>query len=313
MCAALCLLHILSQNHRLQTVQPTENYTYADMEQDLLTLKKKYPRTLRVNTYGHSLEGRPLYAAVAGEPNARFAVLIGASMHAREHMTSLLVMAQLAHLLQEGVPKDTAFHILPMLNPDGVTLSQTGMYTPAQYEMYLRDVENGFFTGGAELYMRRWKANARGTDLNRNFDAMWERIDERPYPAHAFYRGEHPLSEPESKALADYARQTSFDATLSYHATGSVLFYDFGDDTSINEKSRSLAETVHQLTAYRLIPDKGDSFGGFKDWAILELKTPSLTIEIGREAAPLALEEFADIFARNREVPAAVAKWIFSN
>ena len=71
----------------------------------------------------------------------------------------------------------------------------------------------------------QWKANGRGVDLNRNFDARWdEQTEERATagPAYAFYRGENPESEPETQALVELTNDFGPDSTISYHSRGGI-------------------------------------------------------------------------------------------
>jgi g-D-glutamyl-meso-diaminopimelate peptidase len=75
--------------------------------------------------------------------------------------------------------------------------------------------------------MRRWKANARGVDLNYNFAANWEGINvSLTHPSANGYKGTNPLSEPESQAIANLIQGTGFNAVINYHAMGNVIYWD---------------------------------------------------------------------------------------
>ena len=52
------------------------------------------------------------------------------------------------------------------------------------------------------------------------------------------------------------------------------------------------------------------SYGGYKDWAMLQRRIPSVTIEIGTRTAPLLETEFSNVWFRNRDVLPAVAAWV---
>ena len=73
-----------------------------------------------------------------------------------------------------------------------------------------------------------------------------------------------------------------------------------------------LAEAIKAVSAYEPLGDSGDSFGGYKDWAMLQRKIPSVTIEVGTRTAPLTEAEFSNVFFRNRDVLPAVAEWVRS-
>ena len=41
---------------------------------------------------------------------------------------------------------------------------------------------------------------------------------------------------------------------------------------------------------------------GYKDWALLEMKIPSVTIEIGKGDSPLSENEFPEIWEKNKDI-----------
>ena len=83
------------------TVIPVEKYSYETMVSDLEKLQARYgSERLQINVIGTSLDGRNLYEAVLGNPNAGKHILIHAGIHAREYMTPLLVMKQLEYGLE---------------------------------------------------------------------------------------------------------------------------------------------------------------------------------------------------------------------
>jgi g-D-glutamyl-meso-diaminopimelate peptidase len=290
------------------------NYTYDQMLMDIDELLVAYPNKLTVESAGQSVGGRELKVLVLGDMNAKHHVFVQGAIHAREHMTALLCMALAEHWLADGTPNPSVcFHILPMANPDGVTLNQTLQFNKAIQEIYLNDGSTGRSVLTGAEYLSEWKANIRGVDLNRNFDAMWDRVKTCPAPSFSDYRGESIESEPETKALVEYTKKYDFDATVSYHATGSMIYWEFGPNSPVNEASYSLAEAVAAISAYKLEDDDGSSFGGYKDWASYKMNIPSITIEIGTRAAPLLENEFYNVWLRNRELLITVAEWVETN
>lgn len=120
-------------------VKVAEKYTYDQMSQDIQELASRYSSLMKVNTIGTTLDGRNLYEVVVGNINAEKHVLIHGGIHAREYMTPLLIMKQLEYglafygtgsyegrLLSDLFNK-TAIHYVPMVNPDGITISQSGI------------------------------------------------------------------------------------------------------------------------------------------------------------------------------------------
>ena len=110
-----------------------------------------------------------------------------------------------------------------MTNPDGVIISQTGVLNGTQHEIYLSDKQNGYTSKSESNYATLWKANGEGIDINRNFPAGWERIDDRTGPSSQQYQGSKPFTAAEAVVLRDYTLKYAFDATISYHATGSLI------------------------------------------------------------------------------------------
>ena len=121
---------------------------------------------------GYSFEGRPIPAMHVGSLFGRQYIAVYA-IHGREWITARLALRHIKKPTQEGG------WIIPLANPDGAIFSQT--------------------------LLPMWKANARGVDLNVNFDADWGtgRLNTRTRGAENC-TGDFPFSEPESKALADF-------------------------------------------------------------------------------------------------------------
>ncbi len=303
-----------------------ERYTYDQMVRDLDTLKARYGRKIQVNKIGSSLDGRTIYEAVLGSPDARKHVLIQAGIHAREYMTPLLVMKQLEYGLAfydtgnyMGIPLadllgQVAVHFVPMVNPDGICISQGGVdaiHTPmlreAVRQCYANDVAQGRTARVFEDYLKVWKANARGVDLNQNFPADWEQVASCPLPSYGIYRGTSPLSEPETQALANLADSRAWALSISYHSMGNLIYWDYAGN-KVQGASGELATIVQADTGYAIGASSGH--GGFKDWMqVKDDPVPSLTIEVGGVACPMPLSQYPDVWNRNKMVWALAAEY----
>lgn len=294
----------------LETVKPAAVYTYEQMLADTEALAQRYIGLCSMDSAGESAQGRSLRLLVVGDVNAPHHVFVQGAIHAGDNMAALLCVALAEKLLQQGGEQDVCFHILPMSNPDGVVIQQSAQIPEDIVEIYKSDGEKGLSVETGALYLAQWQANANGVDLNRNFDALWENIDTAEGPSFTGYRGAAPESEPETKALVAYTDKYPFDATLSYHTTGSAIYWEFGEDAAVNAASQHLAEAIKAVSAYEPIGDSGGSYGGYKDWAMLKRQIPSVTIEIGTRAAPLLEAEFSNVFFRNLGVLPAVANWV---
>ncbi len=174
-------------------VKAVEKYSYEQMEADIQSLEKRYGTAhMQVNTIGNSADGRKIYDIVIGNPNAGKHILIQGAIHAREYMNPLLMMKQIEDGLAfydtgyyngrklSDLLNQVAVHFVPMANPDGVALSQFGLDAIHSAQLketiqnaYASDMAAGRTTLEFARYLERWKANARGVDLNHNFDARW--------------------------------------------------------------------------------------------------------------------------------------------
>ena len=299
----------------LDTVVPTNVYSYEQMIEDMETLRSQYSDVVTVASIGTTELGRDIPVIRIGDLNARYHVLLQGAIHGPEHLTAWLLMATADYWLDHGILGygDVCYHIIPMTNPDGVIISQTGILNDAQHEIYLNDKESGYTTRSQSSYAALWKANGEGIDINRNFPAGWDSIDDRNGPSSHLYQGSKPFCAAESVALRDYTLKYAFDATISYHATGSLIYYSYGDKEPVNSQSKSLARAVREISGYDLASSNGIDGAGYKDWVIDTLEIPSLTIEIGCEEAALAEREIYSIFVRNYRVLPAVARWLQMN
>jgi len=126
-------------------------WPHAVVEERLTTLAEAYPGLVSLKRYGQTVHGRPIRGAVAG--NAENVVASVGTIHAGESGPELLIPA-LGWLLQEdrGLLQDVGFAVLPSVNID----------------------ERERLIQGYPGYLR---VNARGVDLNRNFDADWGEVD----------------------------------------------------------------------------------------------------------------------------------------
>lgn len=300
-------------------VKVAEKYTYDQMSQDIQKLSARYGSHMKVNVIGTSLDGRNLYEIVVGNQNAPKHILIHAGIHAREYMTPLLVMKQLEYGLAfydsgsyNGTPlsqlfNQVAIHYVPMVNPDGISISQFGesgirSETLRQQirQCYENDKELGRTSSTYERYLLYWKADARGTDLNQNFPADWDQVSSSPKPSYGTYKGTSSLSESESQALANLALSRNWALTISYHSMGNLIYWDYAGNKA-KETSKALADLMASKTGYRLGGSSGH--GGFKDWVqIKDSPIPSVTIEVGSVTCPMPVSEFPAVWQHNKEV-----------
>ncbi len=195
---------------------------------------------------GYSVRGREIFALHVGENfGKQFIAVYG--VHGREWITARLAIKHIKKGLKRG-----GGWIIPLVNPDGAYLCETKDPT--------------------------WKANARGVDLNCNFDADWGcgRLNTKLRGSENCI-GDSPFSEPESAAVRNFTLKVKPFVTLSFHTKGGEIYYEYGGRGDIRG-----AEIIAGCTGYKVRKIYG-SCGGYKDWCIQKLRIPAYTVECGAD------------------------------
>ena len=291
----------------------TSLYAFERMENELSLLKQRYLDVMDYFSFGRSHYGLPLYAVRVGAKDARHKVLITGNTHAREYMTTQLIMMQIESLCEgydtesySGIPYrrilgSTAIYFVPSLNPDGTRISQFGIFkVPQNKRDYVSQIP---FVGEAGGFAR-WKANGAGVDLNQNYKGGWRKDR---FIAAKNFGGYAPESEPEVRALMKLCKQNSFDVAINYHSSGEVIFWrQEGLDDAV---SYLLATRISWATTY-LMAEDNTSKGGFKGWFLSEFLRPCFTIEVGLGVSPLPLSQLNVIYRQNQYVPIICAWYV---
>ncbi|NCB93583.1 MAG: peptidase [Clostridia bacterium] len=308
-----------NQESDLMIMSDPQMYTYDDLKADAAIIESVYPDFVKADSMGETLDGRELYHFVIGDEEAEEKIFINGGIHGREYLTSQLVMKQMVYFLQhlknkdtyqgetyESLMEDHAIHVVVMVNPDGISISQKGM-EGIQTEAIKTKVESIALLDGQSAsgsYLTRWKANGNGVDLNRNFDALWEEYaDPAGHPSSDHYKGTNPGSEMEAQALIKLTEEHDFVRTISYHTQGNVIYWYFAQEGQLYRDTEIFGKRISQLTGYPMDADYENlDPAGYKDWAISKKGIPSLTIEVGSETSPVPPEQFAEIWRRNEFV-----------
>lgn len=207
---------------------------------------------------GYSFCGREIFAFhIGSEFNRQF--ISTYAIHGREWICARLALKH----IKLGVRRGGGW-IIPLVNPDGALISQ--QKTPL------------------------WKANARGVDLNCNFDASWGRgVLNTTVRGGENCIGDSPFSETETVSLRDFTRRVRPFVTFSFHTKGEEIYWNFeggGDERG--------ADILEKLTGYKKKLLFG-SVGGYKDWCISELKIPAYTIECGSDELSHPITKLKDL------------------
>ncbi len=270
---------------------------------DLLKETEQFAaRGVETGSIGNSTLGQSIPYVFVGDKKGDCIIVTGA-IHAREHITSLLVVNQAKHLLKnKNLLLLGGIYFVPMVNVDGVRLAQEGA---AFIEDKKRRQNLIKINGGTDFSL--WKANADAVDLNVNFDARWGQGKSNLfYKSSANYVGKYPHSEKETQCLARFTQAVKPLATLNYHCKGEVVFWRFYQkDKQRLWRHYRLARSIAELTGYTVVPDEAGSAGGYKDWCVSALGIPSFTVEVGSDKFnhPFPYSQFNQIFEKNADIP----------
>lgn len=282
---------------------PTDN---AELFEKLNKINCKFTK-YTVSFIGRSLLEKPIYSASIG--NLTNPIVFVGGVHAQEWLTCKLLVYFLERICNHldmvenligANPKNLDFLnngviFIPMLNPDGVEIALKGANSAGEFSSVVKTA--------MKKDSRSWQANARGVDLNHNFDAGFDKLkiieinSGITSPSPRQYGGEFANSEPETKAIVNFLNKINPRAVFAFHSQGEEIFYEYGDNTPTI--SYFVVELYRKLSGYRLAKnDSLYSHGGLKDYCIEKLKIPSFTIEIGKGENPLPLEDLLPIYEK---------------
>lgn len=293
----------------MDCILTSKEYDYYERQKAIDALCKQYSFIKR-SIIGKSCMGKEITALKIG--NAQEYCLFVAGVHGSERITSTIILMYIEQLCKaiksdgyiEGINARKGLSgrgiiVVPCVNPDGCDISLLGKAAcGSNYEALSKLCKNDFI---------KWNANARGVDINHNFNADWEnlRSKERKMgiygPSPTRFGGYKPESEPETVSLVNFCNKIKIRHVTALHTQGKVIYWTFGN--KIPPKSRKMAEIMATSSGYALdIPIGIADGGGFKDWFIEEFNRPGFTVEIGKGENPLPAESSFSLYKEIREL-----------
>lgn len=281
-----------------------KKYSYNDMKRDLKKLENAYGSIFKVDIAGKSLDKRNLYYVTLGNAKAKKTVYVETSVHAREYMNTKFIMNVIEDYCRgydskkyqekkySKIFNNVKMVIMPMVNPDGVTISQYGpkKIRNATLRKNLYKVAKGFS-------FKEWKANARGVDINRNYAEGFNRKGAKA-PAHKNYPGKTPVSEPETKAQISVVEKVKPNVVICYHQAGEAMYH-------LNHTK--LSNMLYSMTHYTHVLSGKVQYGTFSDY-LDDRNILNCTLETGLVPAPVKNRQYKKIYKTNKNVLVAVAK-----
>lgn len=259
---------------------------------------------------GCSVLGRSIRGLTFGSGSER--VLMAAAFHGQEWLTALICLRlceEVGEALRTDVPlagwhmrralNDRQIVWIPLVNPDGVEIAVHGSASAAEYADLVRDA-------GGDIH-GRWQANARGVDINHNFNAGFNELQQAERkkgivgPCARQWGGPCPTSEPETEALVNLCNSVPFRHVVALHSQGEEIYWHYGEHTP--PESRLMASVMAAVSGYAVASPSGlASHGGFKDWFIDTHHKPGFTIELGKGTNPLPITAFENIYQKARDL-----------
>ncbi len=192
-------------------------------------------------SFGRTVRGREMVGYHMGNPNAAFTAVVVSGMHGNEAGTTPLAQGVI-DLASRGRFSEVNLWVIQGYNPDGL--------------------------------IARDRQNARGVDLNRNFDNNW-----RPLTGN-YYSGPRANSEPETQAMIKFLTRVAPDVVLSFHQPLNGV--------DVDTKFPSFARKTAELLA---LPEKrftcgGVCYGTMTGWFNSRFPGVALTVEYGRNPDP---------------------------
>lgn len=190
---------------------------------------------------GQSVEGRPLEVYRFGNGEQHYLIIAG--VHGGYEWNTIALADELIDAIQ----------IEPALIPDEATLFILRAFNIDGYEK-----DQGY----------DGRANANQVDLNRNWDANWQKrwAGTQCWGHRIITAGKEPASEPETQALMSFILENEIKAVVNYHSAALGIFPGGWPNDA---RSMELAESIAMVSPYAYPPIDIDCqyTGQFIDWA----------------------------------------------
>ncbi|NXI46171.1 CBPB2 Carboxypeptidase, partial [Galbula dea] len=277
------------------TVNPRRSSSYYENYHSMRELYHWMEEVVKVHSdllqkiyIGSSYEKRPLYVLKLSksQDKSRSAIWIDCGIHAREWISPAFCLWFIGHTIHVRERDQTMaallehfdFYVMPVVNVDG-------------YDYTWSHPSNRLWRKSRSSH---GDSKCIGTDMNRNFDALWCGKGASPYECHEIYCGPYPESEPEVKAVARFIRDHKdiIKAYITMHSYSQMVLFPYSytmdkskDHDELESLAKKAARAIKRTTKkiYRSGAGAQTIYlapGGSDDWAYdLGIKY-SFTIEL---------------------------------
>jgi hypothetical protein len=306
-----------SMDSKVYPMPANKIYTYEQLTDRLQTLAANHPDLVSLSVPGKSVDNRNIWSVTLGTGDKN--VLVTGAMHAREWLTTPVLAEIVALYIKEynngaTIKGEPVKHILdeysitfiPMLNPDGVTLVQKGADAFPGRKAQLLKMNHPSW--GSDF--RIWKANIKGVDLNRNYNAVWDEPVPKTEsislsPSYSFYKGPSPESEPETKVVTNWVHANKPELILDFHSSGEYLYWYYNQTGTVLERDKAIAQALVNTSGYRMEPIYNKTSGTtFQRWGNSVMNITNFCVEIGNKSSTdLTMDDFSRSFKQTRYLP----------
>ncbi|MBN2851964.1 MAG: hypothetical protein JXQ23_04430 [Clostridia bacterium] len=253
-------------------VRPRNNklwMPYKMIENEMNKLLKSYPDLVSIRNHGYSIRQKEINSITIGNKENIGLSFVGL-IHAGESGPELMLSVIKKLLLeQKELLFKTGISFLMNANPD----------------------ERERNVKGVPWYLR---VNANGVDINRNFESGWEVVEygyglDTSMVSSPTYRGAKPLSEPETRAVADFIDFCHADVMFSFHCLSSICTDSFLVSKYAENNHEYIEKCMLFLKPYTKgfgVKDKvsiyyGTSYGSLPHWLYEKYEMPAFDLELG--------------------------------
>ena len=190
------------------------------------------------------------------EPNEPETLITG-SMHAREISSLMNTMYFMWYILEnynsdpfvKNIVDNQELYFIPIANPDGYRWNEVIM--PGGGGLQRKNLRPGVADSGTTNSSN----NARGVDLNRNFNYYWgwDNSGSSPTTNSNTYRGPSAGSEPETKIVQEFITSHDIKVAVNHHGgLNSIVTSSYNGNVSATDSGREdeYAKICHDLTQY---------------------------------------------------------------
>ncbi len=233
--------------------------------------------TVQHEVIGTSVEGRNIDAYIYGN-GAKQLVFVG-GIHGGYEWNSVLLAYQFMDYIDahpELIPATEKITVIPDANPDSVfkVIGKEGRFAFADVPAVA--------AGSAGDVTGKGRFNAHDVDLNRNFACKWQATS--TWRSKTVSAGTEAFSEPEAKAIRDFALKYTPDAFVFWHSQSNAV-YASECEKGILPATLDIMNAYAKAAGYKAVssfdayPVTGDAEG----W-LASQNIPAITVELATHA-----------------------------